>query len=149
MLLPDRVAPDGQHALHARVEQAFAQHALPDHARCSKQDDVHLVCMPSVSFKSSRIYTGPNAQFGATGRYCRSSLSGVFVTVKRSQAEVARISWTLNWGTIITNGGDPVRNTVDIEKVRSWVDRAARVVVLTGADISTESGIPDFRGPQG
>ena len=42
-----------------------------------------------------------------------------------------------------------MRNTEDIEKVRSWVDRAARIVVLTGAGISTESGIPDFRGPQG
>ena len=40
-------------------------------------------------------------------------------------------------------------NTVDMEKVRGWVDRARRVVVLTGAGISTESGIPDFRGPQG
>ncbi|MBC8007981.1 MAG: Sir2 family NAD-dependent protein deacetylase [Prolixibacteraceae bacterium] len=38
---------------------------------------------------------------------------------------------------------------MDIEEVRGWVDRAARVVVLTGAGISTESGIPDFRGPQG
>lgn len=36
-----------------------------------------------------------------------------------------------------------------INEVRSWIDEAKRVVVLTGAGISTESGIPDFRGPQG
>src|SRR5512144_144919 len=36
-----------------------------------------------------------------------------------------------------------------IEELRSWVDEAKRIVVLTGAGISTESGIPDFRGPQG
>jgi NAD-dependent deacetylase len=36
-----------------------------------------------------------------------------------------------------------------IEQVRSWLDEAARVVALTGAGISTDSGIPDFRGPQG
>ena len=36
-----------------------------------------------------------------------------------------------------------------VERVRSWIDAAQRVVVLTGAGISTDSGIPDFRGPQG
>src|SRR5262247_4306795 len=33
--------------------------------------------------------------------------------------------------------------------VRDWIRAAERIVVLTGAGISTDSGIPDFRGPQG
>jgi NAD-dependent deacetylase len=33
--------------------------------------------------------------------------------------------------------------------VQRWVREARRIVVLTGAGISTDSGIPDFRGPQG
>jgi len=40
---------------------------------------------------------------------------------------------------------DPER----MRRVIAWIAEARRVVVLTGAGISTESGIPDFRGPQG
>jgi NAD-dependent deacetylase len=36
-----------------------------------------------------------------------------------------------------------------IAKVRNWIRTSERIVVLTGAGISTDSGIPDFRGPQG
>ena len=36
-----------------------------------------------------------------------------------------------------------------LDRARRFIDESRRVVVLTGAGISTESGIPDFRGPQG
>lgn len=36
-----------------------------------------------------------------------------------------------------------------IEQVAGWLKASNNTVVLTGAGISTESGIPDFRGPQG
>jgi NAD-dependent deacetylase len=37
----------------------------------------------------------------------------------------------------------------DLEHARELIATATRVVALTGAGISTDSGIPDFRGPQG
>lgn len=37
----------------------------------------------------------------------------------------------------------------DVERLREMIGSAKRIVAFTGAGISTESGIPDFRGPQG
>ena len=37
----------------------------------------------------------------------------------------------------------------ELREIAGWLREAERIVVLTGAGISTESGIPDFRGPQG
>lgn len=39
--------------------------------------------------------------------------------------------------------------TDDVALAAEWVRAARRVVVLSGAGLSTDSGIPDFRGPNG
>ena len=45
--------------------------------------------------------------------------------------------------------GVPVAGDPDLERLRVLVESARRAVVFTGAGISTESGIPDFRSPGG
>ena len=40
-------------------------------------------------------------------------------------------------------------SSADLEQVSQWLKEAKRIVVFTGAGISTDSGIPDFRGPNG
>jgi NAD-dependent deacetylase len=42
-----------------------------------------------------------------------------------------------------------VMKKASIEDVAGWLREAQYVLALTGAGISTESGIPDFRGPNG
>ncbi len=50
-----------------------------------------------------------------------------------------------------TNPSRPVLNaedrTADLDRFRALIDAASRIVFFTGAGISTESGIPDFRSP--
>lgn len=36
-----------------------------------------------------------------------------------------------------------------IEILKRWVDESSRIVAFTGAGVSTESGIKDFRSPDG
>ncbi len=36
-----------------------------------------------------------------------------------------------------------------VQQAKEWVRAARRIVVLSGAGLSTDSGIPDFRGPNG
>ena len=38
---------------------------------------------------------------------------------------------------------------MSIEKARRWIAKSERIVGFTGAGISTESGVPDFRSPGG
>jgi NAD-dependent deacetylase len=49
----------------------------------------------------------------------------------------------------LTAVDEPTEETEEMARARALLERARRVVVLTGAGISTDSGIQDFRGPDG
>src|SRR5689334_19735850 len=49
----------------------------------------------------------------------------------------------------MTAAGTDSGSGVGVEQVAQWLRQARTITVLTGAGISTESGIPDYRGPNG
>jgi NAD-dependent deacetylase len=60
------------------------------------------------------------------------------------------------WNTWVTGSawntgtmGDAIEIRTAIGDMAEFLEDAHRLVVLTGAGVSTESGIPDFRGPNG
>lgn len=53
---------------------------------------------------------------------------------------------------MISHSDRPVEDDVvpaAVERIADWIRAAEAVVVLTGAGVSTASGIPDYRGPDG
>jgi NAD-dependent SIR2 family protein deacetylase len=46
---------------------------------------------------------------------------------------------------------NPIHENLEgrLQRLARWMSEARRLVVFTGAGISTESGLPDFRGPDG
>lgn len=46
-------------------------------------------------------------------------------------------------------GSGTIGSMSDFDRARDLVARSSRILALTGAGLSTASGIPDFRGPQG
>ncbi len=53
------------------------------------------------------------------------------------------------WGFCLRDKGDSFSVMTDIAKLTDMIAEANQIVFFTGAGISTESGIPDFRSPGG
>jgi NAD-dependent SIR2 family protein deacetylase len=51
--------------------------------------------------------------------------------------------------TVAAIGVQPIAERLAASALREWLDAHRQVLVLTGAGISTGSGIPDYRGPDG
>ena len=60
-----------------------------------------------------------------------------------------RLNLSVGYHRLVPVGHTCLMNDALVDRVREWISDARKIVVLTGAGISTDSGIPDFRGPNG
>src|SRR5437867_4193041 len=104
----------------------------------ARPSGVTVASVMAVAFLATAAASFSQASTSGSGSSGRGSGSA---TTKRVYA---RLPWTLKYPAMSEHDLDTV-----VRRVRTWIDEARRVVVLTGAGISTDSGIPDFRGPQG
>lgn len=66
----------------------------------------------------------------------------------RARVVVAELGVVVPGSSLRADGRLRLRHRLD-GVIGEWLRDAGRVTVLTGAGISTDSGIPDFRGPRG
>src|SRR5262249_52290720 len=72
------------------------------------------------------------------------SSSGVIPSRGRARTRGRGTSSRRGVSSLAVNGVED-----DLDRIAGWLVNARYVTVLTGAGISTDSGIPDFRGPNG
>lgn len=65
-----------------------------------------------------------------------------------SAAELAHQSALRSIARVVEETTEPTEPTRALQEVTEQL-RAGKVMVLTGAGVSTDSGVPDYRGPQG
>jgi hypothetical protein len=74
---------------------------------------------------------------------------GTLVATPSGEAQPSARRPTGGVGVPYTAPMAPPLSQAELERLADFVLSSQRLVVLTGAGVSTESNIPDYRGPQG
>src|SRR5205085_1448474 len=105
----------------------------------ARPSDVVVASVIAVALRTAAEASASHASTSGSGSSGSGSGSG-----SATKRVYARLPQPLKYPAMADHDLDTL-----VRRARGWIAEAERVVVLTGAGISTESGIPDFRGPQG